>query len=128
MKDLYEKVKAFMVAGDQPIKGFPGIPDEKTLKLGVSLIKEELSEYIDAISKVGKIPDKEVMVDAADAIADLLYVVTWNSIAWGFPMDQIMEEVQRTNMAKFGPGSYKDNTGKVRKPKDWVPPNIKKFI
>ncbi len=47
---------------------------------------------------------------------------------YGINGKPIADEVQRTNMAKFGEGSWKDENGKIRKPPDWKAPDIKKLL
>ena len=136
MKDLQEKVRKFMTAAEQDIRNLPGLPPEKVIELGLKLITEELHELHQAIfdAQVMQGPQwtdeqrRAKLADVADAIGDLLYVVTWNGLAWGFNMPAIMEEIQRANLAKFGPGSWKDENGKQRKPPGWTPPDIEQFM
>jgi predicted HAD superfamily Cof-like phosphohydrolase len=136
MRRLHEQVRDFMHEAGQAWSRIPDFPSVETIDLGLKLIGEEWEELQDAVADVPvpvntPIPPEEkrkIMAAVADAIGDLLYVVTWNGLAWGFPMPEIMEEIQRANMAKFGPGSWKDETGKVRKPPDWQPPNIEQFM
>lgn len=132
VEKLHNQVKRFMELGDQPMRTSPGIPDEETIVLGISLIKEECVELIDSITALVDVDQKEAYVKAlakvADAIGDILYVTAWNGLAWGFPMPEIMEEIQRANLEKFGPGSWKDENGKVRKPPHWQPPDLEKVL
>lgn len=128
MNKLHEYVRAFMMAGDQPVADRPGVPEDGPLGLGLSLIYEELAELTRAVKAAQRNPDAAQLALVADALGDLLYVVTWNGLAWGFPMPQIVDEIQRANMAKFGPGSRKRADGKVLKPPDWKPPDILQFV
>lgn len=118
MKKLAEQVEEFMKAAGQPVGKKPGDIINRNVELGLALIREEFRELQDAVFE-------GPLEAVADAIGDLLYVVTWNGLAWGFPLQELMDEIQRANMAKFGPGSYKDENGKVRKPPGWTPPDIK---
>lgn len=124
MQRLMEMVHEFMTAAGQRIGKEPGDVTEHNAELGLSLIAEEHNELVNACCQEGE----ESLVDIADALGDLLYVTTWTALAFGFPMVEIMEEIQRANMAKFGPGSTKREDGKQLKPPDWKPPNIEQFI
>jgi len=70
----------------------------------------------------------ELLAEVADALLDLLYVTMGAGITWGFPMWQLMDEVQRANMAKVGPGSRRREDGKVLKPEGWQPPDLVKVM
>lgn len=62
----------------------------------------------------------------ADASADLAYVTlgTLIHLFGEAAARRVWNEVQRSNMAKFGPGSWKNEDGKQMKPEGWTPPDI----
>jgi predicted HAD superfamily Cof-like phosphohydrolase len=124
VKKLEDQVRTFMEAAGQRVGQEPGDISEEMVELGILLIREEFKELGEAILKGYPTKDLNSLAEIADAIGDLLYVVTWAGLAWGFPMPEIMDEIQRANMAKFGPGSSKDENGKVQKPPGWTPPDI----
>lgn len=134
MRQLFDQVRTFMRAAGQQWAHIPEFPSVGTIDLGLRLIREEWDELGDAVAEVPIAPmevtpeqKQKILANVADALGDLLYVVTWNALAWGLPMPEIMDEIQRANMAKFGPGSFKDEHGKVQKPPGWQPPNIEQF-
>jgi predicted HAD superfamily Cof-like phosphohydrolase len=110
--DFHEKVDAY--TGD-----WPHIPPEFIRKLRVTLIEEELEEYKQA-SEDGDI------VEIADAIADLLYVINGAALAWGIAMGPINAEVQRSNMTKGG-GQLREDT-KVIKGPNFDPPRLEPLL
>lgn len=57
------------------------------------LVMEELGEYVDA-NTAGD------LVEVADGLADLLYVVLGTAVAHGIDLQPIFEEVHRSNMTK----------------------------
>jgi predicted HAD superfamily Cof-like phosphohydrolase len=124
MKKLMDQVREFMKAAGQRIGSEPGDVVRKDVRLGLQLIHEELTELEDALL----VEDPEGLPDIADALGDLLYVVTWTALAFGFPMVEIVDEIHRSNMTKFGRGILRDETGKVVKPPDWEKPNIKAIL
>lgn len=97
----------------------PGLPDDSVVSLRLSLIREELSELESALA------ERDV-VEVADALADLLYVTYGTAISFGIDARPIFEEVHRSNMAKTGGGTRDD--GKVLKPPDWKPPQVRALL
>lgn len=93
----------------------PAFPDEATAALRCNLIKEEFKELNDAIAAGD-------LVEVADALADLLYVVHGSAITFGIDIRPIFAEVHASNMRKDGGGSRPD--GKILKPPGWQPPNL----
>jgi len=61
----------------------------------IALIAEELRELTDALGN-------DNLVEAADAIADLLYVTYGTAVEMGLPADALVSEVHRSNMTKLG--------------------------
>jgi predicted HAD superfamily Cof-like phosphohydrolase len=96
----------------------PELPDEGTKALRIRLIEEEFREFREALQ------DGD-LIEAADAIADLLYVTVGAGVAMGLDLEMIWDEVQRSNMAKFPNGiARRRGDGKILKPDGWTPPNI----
>ena len=78
--------------------------------LRIDLIKEELEELTDAMSK-------NDLLEVADALTDILYVTYGAGQAFGIDLDKCFEEVQNSNMSKLdenGKPIYNDE-GKVMK-------------
>ena len=119
----FEKVGLFMKTFGQEVKKKPGLSTEKTNKLRVSLINEELEEFKDAIKN-------NDLKEAADALTDILYVTYGAGHAFGLNLDKCFDEVQRSNMSKLGDDGkpiYNDE-GKVMKGPKYFKPDIKKFL
>ena len=107
----------------QEVKNNPSFPSEKIVKLRYDLIKEELDELSVAIR------DKDI-VEVADALTDLLYVVYGAGHSFGINLDKCFSEVQRSNMSKLnkdGKPIYNEN-GKVMKGPNYSKPNLKQFL
>lgn len=111
-----KKVQEFMRAAGQSWPDAPLVPDEKTCDLRVRLIQEELDELRAAI-EAGSV------VEAADAIADLLYVVYGAAVSFGFDADAVFSEVHRSNMTKFIDGHRRED-GKWIKGPSYTPADI----
>lgn len=88
-------VSAFHSLFQVPILQRPQIPSAERAKLRVRLLQEELDELKAAI-------DANDLVEAADAFADLQYVLSGSILEFGmgdaFPA--IFDEVHRSNMSK----------------------------
>ena len=91
--------------------------------LRLDLIQEELEELNDAML------DRNI-VEVADALADLLYVVYGTAVVYGINMEPIVQEVHRSNMSKIAlDGSVEyDERGKVMKPETFEEPQLRGLL
>ena len=119
----FDDVRTFMETYGQEVNTKPSFPSEKIVKLRYDLIKEELDELSVAIK------DKDI-VEVADALTDLLYVVYGAGHAFGIDLDKCFAEVQSSNMSKLdkdGKPIYNES-GKVMKGPNYSKPNLKQFL
>jgi predicted HAD superfamily Cof-like phosphohydrolase len=119
----FDDVKNFMNIYEQEVKTKPSFPSEKIVQLRYDLIKEELDELSVAIKD-------EDIVEVADALTDLLYVVYGAGHSFGIDLDKCFAEVQRSNLSKLnidGKPIYNEN-GKVMKGPNYSKPNLKQFL
>jgi predicted HAD superfamily Cof-like phosphohydrolase len=88
-----------------------------------ALMTEELRELLAAMHA-------EDLIEIADGLADLLYVVFGTAVAYGIPMDDVFEEVHRSNMTKLGFDGKPviGAAGKRLKGPGYVPPNIRPLL
>lgn len=117
-------VAAFHMATDTPNRNEPTWPCDSRVRLRTDLICEEYTELRKAILLRN-------MVDTADAIADLIYVLIGAALEFGIPLEAVWNEVQRSNMAKVDPATgkvRKREDGKVLKPEGWTPPDIEAVL
>lgn len=135
--DQLAAVREFMLKAGQGCPNTPCIPNEDIRQLRVKLILEELHELASASGFYlvdGDIVDRNAMpatwptpianiVEAADAFADLLYVVLGGAVAWGIDVNKVFEEVHRSNMTKFIDG-YRRADGKWVKGPSYTPADI----
>lgn len=120
MKKLLDDVRAFHEACGVPVLERPQMPGGDRIMLRRQLIREEFDEFIEA-TEVGDI------VEAADALADIIYVCIGAALEFGIPLDRVWDEVQRSNMAKVDPATGKvrrREDGKVMKPEGWTAPDV----
>ncbi len=114
--DWQADVAKFHFKMDIPVEAYPRIPNDiRRPILRRELNKEEYDELWEAMV-TGDV------VEIADGIADLIYVLLGTALEYGIDMEPIWDEVQRTNMLKEGGGIRGD--GKILKPEGWQPPNI----
>lgn len=117
-----DKVRVFHDALKVTTPSRPTIISSGRLALRADLIQEEFAEWLDA-HNTGD------LVEVADALADLLYVVYGTAHEYGLPIDAIFAEVHRSNMTKFEHGEIpKRADGKALKPVGWEPPRIKEIL
>ena len=119
----FELVEDFMEAMGQEVNAVPTWPEDDIQRLSLDLIEEELDELHYAI-------DNKDMVEIADALGDLLYVVYGAGHAFGTDLDECFKEIHASNMSKLGPDGkpIKREDGKVLKPDTFFPPDLKTIL
>lgn len=119
MEKFQSKVRKFMEIGEQPTLKTPGFPSQNTQLLAYKLISEELQEFCDS----------KTIVDVADSLGDLLFVVMWACNAYGIDIEPVFDEIFNSNMTKFPNGKVlKNKFGKIIKPDSYTPPDLKKVL
>ena len=149
----YLKVREFMLKAGQRCPEVPTELDEKTRILRARLILEEVLEKIryglgvnisiqSSLGKVRLLPEMikdgkiefsvgglvQDLVEIIDGCCDISVVNSGTLIACGIRDIDFQQEVDENNLAKFGPGGYRDENGKWLKPKDHTPPKIKEML
>jgi predicted HAD superfamily Cof-like phosphohydrolase len=118
MNTNFEKVAEFMTAFGQDVETEPTWTSVSRLRY--DLIDEELKELGQAI-------EERNIVEVADALTDLLYVVYGAGHSFGLDLDKCFEEVHNSNMTKLGPEGkpiYRED-GKVMKGPGYRAPDLK---
>ena len=113
------KVKEFHEAFGLLINDVPTLPGLETVALRESLIREELQEFSQACFR-------RDIVSAADALADLLYVVYGAAVSLGVDMEPVFDEVHRSNMTKVG--GHRREDGKWVKPDTYSPARLELIL
>ena len=118
----FQKVKNFMETFGQEVKSRPSLSSDKINMLRYNLIKEELDEFKQAL-------DNNDILEAADALTDILYVTYGAGHAFGVDLDACFEEVHESNMSKIGPeGPIYREDGKVLKSENFFAPDLKSVL
>lgn len=119
----FELVGDFMEAFGQDVQLEPTWPDFNTRELRLELIQEELDELSDAVA------DRD-MIQIADALTDLLYVVYGAGHAFGIDLDECFQEVHSSNMSKLGPNGkpIHREDGKVMKGPGYFEPDLESIL
>lgn len=89
------------------------------------LITEEVGELalaLEARNKKGEIltPEQQI-IEVADALGDISYVIAGSAVAWGIDLGGVFEEIHRSNMTK-DPGKKRGE--KAIKGANYSPPDI----
>ena len=125
LKTNFQRVKEFMKSFGQEVKSKPAWPHWETMDLRIDLIQEELGELKDAI-----VDGDGTLVDVADALSDLLYVVYGAGHSFGINLDNCFTEVHRSNMSKLsedGKPIYRED-GKVLKGPNFSEPDLTSIL
>jgi predicted HAD superfamily Cof-like phosphohydrolase len=115
----FELVSDFMYIFNQEVREYAELPDRATQELRLDLIHEEVEELEEGIRNAD-------IVEIADALTDILYVVYGAGHAFGIDLDDCFAEVQRSNMSKLGPDGkpmYRED-GKVMKGPNYSEPDL----
>jgi len=112
-----------MEAFGQEVLYMPVMPNTNLAALRLDLINEEVQELRDGLGK-------KSMLEIADALTDILYVVYGAGHAFGIDLDECFNEVHRSNMTKLGEDGrpmYRED-GKVMKGPHYSEPDLTQFI
>lgn len=135
-------VAEFMNAFEQTVRTVATADiDSVEAELRVRLVVEEAIEFANAmgfniVAPGGAVVDKKSfeaittgdgidLVEAADALGDLIVVTKGSAHTLGIDIDSTVVAIHATNLAKMDPVTGKpirDARGKVTKPEGWVPP------
>lgn len=141
VRNSYERVKQFMVKFGHPVYDEPTvIEDHGWEKMRLALIQEEYAELLDAcgytesarwIRDVVLIKGGDTdLVEAADALGDLEYVINGAALGMGINLPEIVKEIHRSNMTKLGPDGkpiYRED-GKILKGEGYEKPDLRKVL
>lgn len=115
-RTMHELVFEFRDYVGLPISREPQLLPSDQASFYARFIMEELSEFLRA-------HEHGSLVEAADALADLIYVTLGASHHMGLPMDKIFDAVHRANMQKEPGATKRGGLGQdARKPKGWRGP------
>lgn len=114
---ISQQVREFHKTYSQPIRTIPtiNVPERK---LRLDLILEEVKELQDAL-------EADDIVEVADALGDIAYVVFGAALTFGIPLDEIIDEIHRSNMSKLGADGkpiYRESDRKVLKGESYFAP------
>jgi 8-oxo-dGTP pyrophosphatase MutT (NUDIX family)/predicted HAD superfamily Cof-like phosphohydrolase len=102
---------------DDPDRPVGSVPSWRQ-RLG--FLEEEVREYAEAA-------ESGDVVEIADALADLMYVVYGTALVHGIPLDAVFDEVHRSNMTKVGGPAIGPGT-KAPKPEGYRPPDLRRLL
>lgn len=136
--DHQKRVEDFMRMAGQAVPTTPCIPSEEVRLLRAKLIMEETLETVRGLGFETQLAIDDLffielesgpnLIEIADGCADILVVTIGTLSACGISDRPLLEEVDESNLRKFGPGSRLRDDGKWLKPDDWQPPDIQKVL
>ncbi len=140
---IQHDVREFHRIMGQPIVDRPTIPPVERMDLRLKLVAEEFLELLEASGcKVDFIKseiehtlsirkqDDVDLVEIADALCDIAYVVEGMCLECGIDSEAVLAEVQRSNLSKIGEDGKPvyNESGKVTKGPNYSPPDIVKSL
>lgn len=120
------EIREFMVKAGQQTPAKPEMPSMEVRKLRIKLIAEELLELCAAYGVDMRTDGDEVevaesekitsLVEAYDAVLDLMVVVIGTGVAQGTDLQPGWDEVHRSNMSKFIDGHRREDGKWIKGP------------
>ena len=93
-----EAVRDWLIAAGLPVREHPTLEvAANEAEMACALIEEEAGEFRAAV-------EASDMVEIADAVADLLWVVLEAGVTFGIPIEEVFAEVHRSNLTKIESG------------------------
>ena len=115
MDKQYEMVRDFQLKMEQPVAEKPMVMSKKRRESRFIYMDEELKEFLAA----------DTIVDQADAMIDLMYLVFGTLVELGVKPEKLFEIVHNANMSKLwedGKPHMDSEAGKIIKPPSFVRP------
>lgn len=118
----WRQVLEFHHTFGSPYRNKPTLISNDEANLRYELLREELNELMMAMNN-------HDLVEIADALGDILYVTYGAAIQYGIPLDDVVDEIHRSNMTKLDNGKVvKRSDGKILKGPNYEPPNIRRVL
>lgn len=102
----------------------PTLLSEDDYSLKYDLMKEELSEYLNACRS-------NDLVEVCDAVVDMMYILNGIIVSHGLHdiFTDLFSEVHNSNMSKLENGKVlRRHDGKVMKGSEYFKPNLKQYL
>ena len=120
---MYDQVLEFHRKFNLPVAKQPDFPSFEQIDLRWRLLREEVKELEEAHQEWD-------IVEVADALGDILYIVIGTAIVFGIDIEKVFNEIHSSNMSKLGEDGkpiFRED-GKVLKGPNYFEPNIEKVL
>lgn len=141
IKEMIEQSQSFLYKSDNPTEhmiqivhdvwelpdpSIPQLPDRERILNFVDIVKEEMEEHFDVLSKLTQLPKDtpadhpdsiNIMVEYADWLLDMAWFFMSEAIRHGYPITSLMNLILISNLTKVDDQGkvVKDERGKVLK-------------
>lgn len=118
-----QMLREFHTVFGQPVFDRAQVIPTVDASLRIELLVEEFSEYLQA-------EDACNIVEIADALGDMMYVICGTALCYGIDLDAVFTEIHRSNMSKVPPDGVVQRRadGKILKGPTYEPPNIARVL
>lgn len=119
----YDKVKKFHEIYECNIGDEAAFPSDAERDLRKKLLQEEFEEYITAEANNN-------LVEVADALGDMLYIIYGTAVSYGLPINDIFDEIHNSNLSKLDENGLpiRREDGKIMKGPNYFKPDISSII
>lgn len=117
--EAIDAVRDWLAGAGLPVSEHPTLSvPAKDREMACALIEEEAAEFRAAVNASD-------LVEIADAVADLIWVVLEAGITFGIPIEEVFAEVRRSNLTKIESGEPVVNpAGKIVAGPTFSPPDL----
>lgn len=117
--DSVGAVSDWLAKAGLPVPEYPTLDVEPAAReMACGLIEEEAAEFRAAV-------ESSDLVEIADAVADLIWVVLEAAVTFGIPIEPVFAEVRRSNLTKVETGEPVVNAvGKIVAGPNFSPPDL----
>ena len=118
-----EMVREFHETYEVPVQTEPGFPSHDRCHLRQDILEEEWIELCEAQAR-------RDLIEVADALGDMLYIIHGTALEYGIPLDAVVEEIHRSNMSKLGADGkpVRRADGKILKGPSYFKPDIARVL
>lgn len=119
IKELVQSIRKWHEATGSGVNDYPYFPEASKRQLRKDLLQEEVNEYF--LSEAA-----DDMVGIADGLGDIIYVCVGTAIRYGIDIEQVMQEICRSNDSKIPADGVvkRREDGKIMKPDTYTKPDI----
>ncbi|MDP8904395.1 MAG: nucleoside triphosphate pyrophosphohydrolase family protein [Chloroflexota bacterium] len=120
--EAVDKVSDWLTRAGFPVRTQPTLEaSRRERELVVELLEEEVAELRAAVAASD-------IVEIADALGDIVWVTIEAALAFGIPIEEVFEEIHRSNLTKLQGERRYTASGKLVGGTAYIPPDLSPIL